>query len=1346
MPFATALADSVPDNFTFEDQANLAVSSIVRSNTISITGIDEPTALTIVGGEYSLSCLSAFTSAPTTVTVNTRICVRHRTAATNCTMTDTLLTVGGVSDTFTSTTASLGTDYFDLNGATAPSENACPAWVPELNHDDCSYNASDPSGRGTEQWIGPVFSAGYYAPGAAPPVFTNSEPPSPVVAPAPDLPLDGKRGIPIARGFLSINDSCTVGDPTDDIVGGTLEFGAFERNVATSRDRRVIETFDRIIHFLAAAQVDSATPNADGGLDYVIGKSGMASLYPSLISGSTTAAGGVTDDFPSEVGSQSSSSVADVPYWLAPGSGGLASFEGASAVTGIRTVASVWGYACDDGMGSDCPDSPINWSWSSPAALDNVILRFSTDSSGDISAATAFLVQTNGLSTAITGQDSWQATTLSATGTRDPSPDAFDDSFVVIAGLDEEVGISPLANDVPGEAPVTVAIVNQPAHGTAEIPAGFPHNIAYRLTPGDTFQGVDTFTYRITDNNDATSTATIAAIITDPVICAADSVTSDQDVARTIPVLANDTGANLPPITVRIAQAPASGTAVANADDTITFTPPADTGGSFTFQYAVSEATLDTPAQCQVFVRVDSLPVAVNDTVTAENAATTRVNVLVNDRQLDDTPLTLAITQNPAHGSAVVVPGTDTSLPYVDYTPADGYEGPDSFRYRVTDTDGDVSNSATVSITVLDSVPRAVADTKTVEDAVPTLIDVLVNDTGLTDQPVRIVIAAQPEHGNLQVLDNPQTGLPIIGYTSTVGYAGPDSFRYRIKDGDGDVSNTVAVTITVQDTVPVAVNDTANGSARIAIVLGVLRNDQGLVDTPIRIVITQPPAHGTAAVEAGSGGQPEITYSSEIGYAGPDSLQYRLRDADGDASPQATVAITVNNPAPAAVDDTVAVEDDTPLTIGVLTNDTGLDNRPITLEITRQAEHGSVVVVAPSSASGLPAVRYTPTANYVGGDTFRYRVTDGDGEVSAAADVLISVRNTVPVANNDTAVGDARESTAIDVMANDTGLVDGPFTMQIVEEPANGTAEIVNIVIPGTTRTRPGIAYASNVDFAGTDKVRYRIRDRDGERSNAATLTLTVANPTPVALNDTTREQVEHGIPAGQAIERLSTPIDILANDTGRTNRPNTIIITEQPAHGKVMIQTADVTGLGRPGVTYQSDEDYTGPDSFKYRVRDGDGDRSNIATVSLEVVNVIAAVADGSPFPLGTTRDRPLKVKVLENDGGLSDGPISIEILAELNGKAVVNSDNTITFTPDPGFTGRFPAPDCQPPSCLAEGGGGFRYKLTDAGSQTDEAPVFIDVFPAAVTDTGGSSTFGAEWLLLLAPATLWRRARRAH
>jgi hypothetical protein len=194
----------------------------------------------------------------------------------------------------------------------------------------------------------------------------------------------------------------------------------------------------------------------------------------------------------------------------------------------------------------------------------------------------------------------------------------------------------------------------------------------------------------------------------------------------------------------------------------------------------------------------------------------------------------------------------------------------------------------------------------------------------------------------------------------------------------------------------------------------------------------------------------------------------------------------------------------------------------------------------------------------------------------------------------------------------------------------------------------------------------------------------------------------------------------VLRNDTGRGNRPNTIRITRPPLHGSARVDPTGITGLGRPGVSYASDAGYAGPDSFRYTVTDGDGQVSNEATVTFDVVNVLTVTPDGSPFPLATPEGTALTINVLENDGGLAAAPITLEIVATVNGSATVNPDNTVTFRPKAGFTGRFPSPACLPATCESSEGGGFRYRLTDALNQRAEGAVFVDVLarPAATPE----------------------------
>jgi len=109
-------SDTTPNAFTFTDQTSVPISSVRTSNTITITGIDAASAISISGGEYSKNGGSWTTSAGTVV-VNDTVQVRHTSSASYGTATNTTLTVGGVSDTFTSTTINTRTASITLHNA-----------------------------------------------------------------------------------------------------------------------------------------------------------------------------------------------------------------------------------------------------------------------------------------------------------------------------------------------------------------------------------------------------------------------------------------------------------------------------------------------------------------------------------------------------------------------------------------------------------------------------------------------------------------------------------------------------------------------------------------------------------------------------------------------------------------------------------------------------------------------------------------------------------------------------------------------------------------------------------------------------------------------------------------------------------------------------------------------------------------------------------------------------------------------------------------------------------------------------------------------------------------------------
>jgi hypothetical protein len=100
---AGSLGDLVPEQFTFADQSGVELNTPVTSNEITVRGTTGDSAVSIVGGEYSVNS-AEYTSLPGTVRVGDRVTVRVTSAGRAESPVEAQLTIGGVSDAFTVTT------------------------------------------------------------------------------------------------------------------------------------------------------------------------------------------------------------------------------------------------------------------------------------------------------------------------------------------------------------------------------------------------------------------------------------------------------------------------------------------------------------------------------------------------------------------------------------------------------------------------------------------------------------------------------------------------------------------------------------------------------------------------------------------------------------------------------------------------------------------------------------------------------------------------------------------------------------------------------------------------------------------------------------------------------------------------------------------------------------------------------------------------------------------------------------------------------------------------------------------------------------------------------------------
>jgi len=97
-------ADRTPNAFSFTDRNDALSGEVITSNAVVISGIDVPVEVSISGGEYAING-GAFTSDNGTAAVNDSIVVRLTASEIGLETTEATLVVGGVSGTFSVTTA-----------------------------------------------------------------------------------------------------------------------------------------------------------------------------------------------------------------------------------------------------------------------------------------------------------------------------------------------------------------------------------------------------------------------------------------------------------------------------------------------------------------------------------------------------------------------------------------------------------------------------------------------------------------------------------------------------------------------------------------------------------------------------------------------------------------------------------------------------------------------------------------------------------------------------------------------------------------------------------------------------------------------------------------------------------------------------------------------------------------------------------------------------------------------------------------------------------------------------------------------------------------------------------------
>jgi len=481
-------------------------------------------------------------------------------------------------------------------------------------------------------------------------------------------------------------------------------------------------------------------------------------------------------------------------------------------------------------------------------------------------------------------------------------------------------------------------------------------------------------------------------------------------------------------------------------------------------------------------------PVAGDDIFVADQDTVVTGNLLVdNGNGADSDPdggilSVVAGTFATTNGSVTISTNGDFT-----YTPNAGYIGVDSFTYTLDDGQGN-SDIGTANITLNyvappNNPPLAQDDVFSGNQDLDVTGNLLAdNGNGVDSDPDGDAIGIVAEtivtaNGSVVIAANGD-----FTYTPNAGYIGADSFTYTLQDSFG-ATDTALASITINASAnsnPVAVADSFAGNEDLVISGNVLTNDSDVNGDTLSVTAATLTTVNGGAVSILADGS--FTYIPAADFNGTDSFAYTLLDGQG-GSDTGTVTLNVAavNDAPVAINDSATTNEDTVVTINVLSNDSDIEGDTLSVTSVGGAINGTVIVNVDNTLT------YTPNADFNGSETLTYTISDGNGGITTAnINVTINPVNDNPIATDDSFSGNEGSVITGNVLSNDTDADSDALSVTPASiTTVNGGS--VDLLADGS------FTYIPATGYNGSDSFNYTLLDGTG-LSDAGTVNIDITS------------------------------------------------------------------------------------------------------------------------------------------------------------------------------------------------------------------------------------------------------------
>ncbi|HCG8548555.1 TPA: tandem-95 repeat protein [Vibrio parahaemolyticus] len=512
------------------------------------------------------------------------------------------------------------------------------------------------------------------------------------------------------------------------------------------------------------------------------------------------------------------------------------------------------------------------------------------------------------------------------------------------------------------------------------------------------------------------------------------------------------------------------------------------------------------------------------------------------------------------------------------------------------------------------------------------------------------------------------------------------SFTFDIiDDEDLVVSGSANLDILPINDAPNAENDVITTEEDTAVTIDVLVNDSDVEGDVLSIQSASVPSEqGSVDIVDG-----KLVFTPAENFNGEATITYIVTDGDLTDEAKVTVTVTPVNDSPVAVDDTTSIQEDTAVTIDVLTNDTDVDGDKLSIESASvPKEQGTVEVVDGKLV-------FTPAENFNGDAEITYTVTDGELTDEAKVTVTVNPVNDAPIIKVDAVESITEDAVNTDTVVatltvRDTDTPEDQLTVSL-ENNSNGYFVLVGDEVK---LTQAGVDAVNN-DELNLKGLTISASVSDGVNPTASdsdSLIVNRVNDAPTIKVDAVESITEDAVSTDTVVATLTV------RDTDTPEDQLTVSL-ENNSNGYFVLVGNEVQ-LTQAGVDAVNNDELNLKDlTISASVSDGVNPTANDSdSLMVNRVNDAPVAKDD----IATTQeDTAVTIDVLPNDSDVDGDKLSIQSASvpEAQGKVEI-VDGKLVFTPAENFHG-----DAE-----------ITYTLTD-GALTDQATVNVTV--NAVNDT---------------------------